>query len=453
MNYSRCALIFLALLLCCSIPVMGVTTYPISDGPQMSAAISGPNEFSPGQDAVISVIVQNRGLNTLESSWAGGSDPAAAVTRPDLSTEYEVWQGSGTIPRDDVPTTAKLVTIALSPGDAPIDVTTGPQNIGDLASQTTATVRIGTKITSDATEGEYTLPLALQYTYLAASSQQAADVLQSDYQRVNVTLPLTIKIKPSVKIDVLDVVPENLSVGTGGYLNLTIKNTGFDDGKKATVRLIRNGNSPVIPTDSNVYIGDFPQDGTVTCRYKVAISDDAENQTYPVDVVVSYENLDGDMVTSASDTVGVPVLGKLTFAIVSDPISVTPGSSNVIAVQYRNTGTQTAYNAQARLSVVDPFTSSDNSAYLGDLKPGDTATAYFSINTDSAAPAQDHALDTEVRFRDALDNSQISDTFKVDIRVVPSSQPTGIAVFLPILLLAIIAIGAGYYLLVMRKKK
>jgi hypothetical protein len=452
MKYSGFALISLALVLCCSMPVMGVTTY-LSEGPEISAAITGTNEFSPGQDAVISVIVLNRGLNTMKTSWAGGSDPAAAVTRPDLSKEYYAWQGSGTISRDDVPTTAKLVTIGLLPGDAPVVVKTGPQNIGDLPSQKTATVKIATKITSDATEGEYTLPLAVQYTYLATSTEEQADILQSDYQRVNVTVPLTIKIKPSVKIEVLEAVAENLSVGTGGFLNLKIKNAGSEDGKKATVRLIRNGNSPMIPTDSNVYIGDFPRDATVTCRYKVAISSEADNQTYPVNVFVSYENRDGDMVMSVPDTIGVPVLGKLTFAVISDTISVTPGSENVITVRYQNTGTQTAYHAQARLSAVDPFTSSDNSAYLGDLRPGDTATASYRISTENEAEAQDYALDTEVRYRDTLDNSQISDTFKVDVRVSPSSHPTGIVAFLPVVIVAILATCAGYYLLVVRKKK
>ena len=62
-----------------------------------------------------------------------------------------------------------------------------------------------------------------------------------------------------MKIEVLEAVPENLNVGTGGYLNLTLKNTGFEDGKKATVKILRNGNSPIIPTDSSVFIGDFPR--------------------------------------------------------------------------------------------------------------------------------------------------------------------------------------------------
>jgi len=452
MKFSGYVLISFALVLFCCIPVMGATTY-LSDGPDISAAISGTNEFSSGQDTVISVVVENRGLNAMKTSWAGGSDPAAAMTRPDLSKEYYAWQGSGTIEREDVPTTAKVVTVALSPGNAPVVVKTGPQNIGDLASQKTATVKIATKITSDATEGEYTLPLTVRYTYLAASSQVQSDILDSDYQRVNVTIPLTIKIKPSVKIEVLEAVPENLSVGTGGYLILKIKNTGSDDGKKATVNLIRNGNSPVIPTDSNIFIGDFPRNATVTCRYKVAISREAGNQTYPVDVAVSYENREGDTLTSAPDRVGIPVRGKLTFAVISGPISVTPGSGQVITFRYQNTGTETAYRAQSRLSTVEPFSSSDNTAYLGDLKPGDVATASYQFSTESRAKAQDYALDTEIRYRDAQDTSQVSDISRVDIRVAPSSQSDGIAQFLPVILLAVILTGAGYYLLVMRKKK
>lgn len=449
---SGYALISFLLVLSCSMPVTGVTTY-LSEGPQMSAAISGTNEFSPGQDAVISITVQNRGVNEIKTSWVGGSDPAAAVKRPDLSREYDAWQGSGTIERDDLPTTAKMVTVGLGSGTAPIIVKSDPQNIGEMASQQVKMVKIPAKITSAATAGEYTLPLTIRYLYLAASSQEAADILESDYRQASETVPLIIKIRPEVRIRVLEVVPENLSAGTGGYLNLTLTNEGFGDGKKATVKLLRNGNSPVIPTDSSVYVGDIPRNGTVTCRYRVAISATAEEQNYPVDVAVSYENHDGDRVTSASDTVGIPVRGKITFAVVSGPVSTTPGSDEVITVRYRNTGSAPAYNAQARLSVVDPFASADNSAFLGDMKPGGEATATYRVTTDSGAEAQEYLLDSNVRYRDELDNSQLSDTFKLRVLVAPPPPLGGRGAFVPFLVLAVIAAGAGYYLLVMRKKK
>jgi hypothetical protein len=429
MKYSRVLIIFFALVLCCSMPAMGVNTY-LGGTPQMSAAIAGTNEFLPGQDAIISIIVQNRGLNG------------------------DKFVMDGTIERDDVPTTAKMVTVSLSSGTAPIIVKSDPQNIGDIKSQATATIKIKTTITTNATAGEYQIPLIIRYTYLFSSSQPASDTLQSEYRLVNETIPVTIKIKPLVKIEVVEAVPENLSVGTGGYLNLKLKNTGFEDGKKATVKILRNGISPIIPTDSSVYIGDFPRNGTVTCRYKVAISDNAEPQTYPVDIAVTYENRDGDVVTSATDTLGIPVQGKNSFRIVSDPVTLSPGSENTIALQYQNTGDTIAYHAQARLSAVDPFTSADNNAYLGDLKPGDNATAHFRISTDSGAPVKDYNLDTEVRYRDALDNSQVSDTFKVTVKVAPPSQSLGfLGVLSLVILVAAIGIGAGYYLLVMRKKK
>ena len=429
MKSFKMIIVFLVLGFCCPLPVMGVTTY-LGGSPRMSAALSGTNEFTPGQDASIQVIVWNNGVNDLKF-----------VTK-------------GTIERDDLPTTAKMVTVELSAGNAPVIVKNDPQGVGDIKSQGQVTVAIATKITSDANEGEYQIPLTIRYTYLASSDQDGTDVLRFNYQQVNETVPITIKIKPQVHIEVLEAVSENLNVGSEGYLNLKIKNTGFEDGRQATVKIVRNGASPIIPTDSSVFIGDFPHNGTVTCKYKVAISSEAEKQTYPVDVVVMYENRDGDMVTSASDTIGIPVGGKIDFAITSGTVQVVQGSQSVIQVEYQNSGTTIAYHSQVRLSAVEPFKSSDDTAYLGDLKPGEKATARYQVSVDDAAVAREYTLDTEVRYRDALDNSQVSDTFNVPVQVQAKPASGGLMQGLAAMgFIALIGIGAGYYLLVMRKKK
>jgi len=429
MRYYRLIIVFLVMWLCFSMPVMGVTTY-LGGRPQMSALISGVNEFSPGQDATIKIIVQNSGVQNLQ------------------------FVNGGSISRDDLLTTAKTVSVGLSAGNAPIIVKSDPQIVGDIKSNEIRTVTITTKILPNATEGEYQIPLTITYTYLAAADQPASDTLQSNYQQTSETFPITIKIKPQVKVDVLEAVPENLIVGSEGYLDLKIRNTGSEDGKKATVKLIRNGASPIIPTDSSVFIGDFPHNGTVTSRYKVTISADAEKQTYPVDVVVTYENRDGDVVTSDIETIGIPIGGKISFAITSGPVQVVPGSQNVIQVEYQNTGVTTAFNAQARLSVVDPFTSTDDTAYLGDLKPGQTATARYQMSADDTAAVKDYTLDTEIRYRDALDISHSSDIIHVPVQVQPKPASAGLMQALPIIVvIALICIAAGYYFLVMKKKK
>jgi hypothetical protein len=358
--------------------------------------------------------------------------------------------------RDDLPTTAKLVTAGLSSGGAPINITTDPQNLGDLQSPGITTASFTAKITSDATLGEYTLPLTVQYKYLANSlaNQPTSQIIQDQYTPVTVTIPLTIKIKPVVQIDVQNADAPDLVVGMEGYVNLTIKNIGYEDGKQATVTIIRNGNSAVIPTDDNVYIGDFPRDGIVTCLYKVAVSSDAQQQSYPIDVDVTYTNAEGDTVTSAIDTVGVPVENKLSFIVISPPAVVTQGATSVITVVYQNTGSVTAHQAQARLSAVDPLSSSDTNAYLGDIPPGGNVTAQYAITAASGAAPGTYALDTEVRYRDALDNSQISDTFKAPVTIVAQPASEGRLQFPAALtLIVLVLIGAGYYVLVMRKKR
>jgi len=430
MEFEKILILFIALAACCSIPVMGAATKYLGASPQMSAYLSGINEFSPGSDATITVIVQNSGVNSM------------------------VFLNATPLAPDDLPTTAKLVTIGLSSAGAPISIKTDPQAAGDIASQGSVTVRFTAKIFSNATIGEYQLPLTLKYKYLKVQDQETGDTLHFEYNDVTDTIPITIKIKPTVTIDVLEAVPENLNVGTEGYLDLTIKNIGSVDGKKATVKIIRNGNSPVIPTDSSVFVGDFPQNSTISCRYKVAVSSDAEEQTYPIDVAVVYVNPEGDSVTSAYDTVGVPVGGRIRFNVIPPAPALYPGETKVVVIEYQNTGTTTAHHAQARLNAVAPFTSADNSAYLGDIGPGGRATARYALTVDGDAPLKTYNLDTEVRYRDAFDNSQISNTFKADVQVV--ARPTSVSIMqsLPIVaLVAIVLIGAGYYVLIMRKKK
>jgi hypothetical protein len=252
---------------------------------------------------------------------------------------------------------------------------------------------------------------------------------------------------------VLSAVPEHLNVGTEGYIDMKIKNTGSENGTKAIVKIVRNGNSPIVPTDSSVYIGDFATGSTTDARYKVSVAADAERQTYPVDVVVVYQNNEGDFVTSRTDTVGIPVGGKVDFTVISPPAEMNPGNKKVINIEYKNTGETTVYSAQSRISAVDPFTSNDDVAYLGDIKPGSSAIASYEVSVDRTATIKEYGLDSEIRYRDALDNTYLSDTMKVKINVV---QTTGLSAILsnPVYVAIIIAviIGIVYLILHFRKK-
>jgi hypothetical protein len=407
---------------------MAGTKY-MAGSPKLSAYISGTNEFSPGKDVQLTIVIENTGLN-----------------------EFKFIQ-SGIVDRDDLPNTAKFLTVALSSGTAPLVIKSDPQMLGDVKGAGSVNAVFSIKIKSDAAAGSYLLPLTLHYTYLYVAEQYGVDTIQYTYKQIDENIEIPINIKSDVSIDVLSAVPEYLNVGTEGYLNMKIKNTGSEDGTKAIVRILRNGNSPIVPTDSSVYIGDFPSGSIAECRYKVSISSDAERQTYPVDVVVVYKNNEGDFITSRSDTVGIPVGGKVDFLVISPSAEMNPGNKKIISVEYKNTGETTIYSAQSRISAVDPFTSNDDIAYLGDLKPGESALASYEVSVDRSATIKEYGLDSEIRYRDALDNTYISDTMKVKVNVTSSAGMTAVLsnpVYLSIIVAGII--GIVYLVYHYRKK-
>ncbi len=410
-------------------PVMAGTKY-MSGSPDLAATISGINEFSQGKDVTITVIVQNKGLNDIKIIQSTLASPA------------------------DQPNTAKLTTVSLKSGAAPLTVKSDPQMVGDIVGGASIPVPFIARISSDAPPGEYLLPLELNYTYLDTAEQVGSDSMIYHYRQKAETFQLPVKIKPLVTLEVLNVNPEYLNAGNDGYLNLTIKNKGFESGKNAVIKIVRDGSSPVVPVDSSVYIGDFPPNSTVNTRYKVTVTKDAGEKTYPVNMIVVYENRDGDTVTSDPVTVGVPVGGKVDLTLVSEPITVYPGTNGVFNVEYENTGAATIYSAQARISTLDPFTSTDDTAFIGDMKPGDHATAQFQLSVAKTATNKEYGLDSEIRYRDALDNTHTSDTMKIKIDVINRSG-IGLVVSNPILLTIIIAgvIGVLYYIFFYRKKK
>ena len=106
---------------------------------------------------------------------------------------------------------------------------------------------------------------------------------------------------------------------------MSSKNTGQEYGKKTILKIARNDNSPVIPTDSSLYIGDFPPGAQVSTQFKIAVNKDAESKTYPLDVYINYENGEGDVVDTERTSIGIPVGEKVEISVISDPVTIAPG--------------------------------------------------------------------------------------------------------------------------------
>ncbi|ABS56216.1 S-layer domain-like protein [Methanoregula boonei 6A8] len=416
---SRIAIILLlmtAVLLV--VPAQAGTRF-FGGSPNLTAYIAGTDQFTAGSEIQIPVVIKNT----------------------EIDDNYEV--SPDIVDRADVPTTAKFVTIAMGAGNAPVTVKTDPQMIGDIPSQAQQTVVFSAKVNENAPGGTYTLPLTINFTQFSSVDQlDNMGSFRYYYVPVNMTLTVPLVIKSEVIPEIVSATSENLVAGSSGYVNLTIANTGSLDGTKATVQITQHDDSPVSPVDSSVYIGDFPAGSTVSCQYKVSVAKDAENKTYPVDVTVLYQNDEGDFISSQTKTAGVPVGNRVTFVILSPQVIMSPGSTNTIQVEYENTGDSTIYNAEARVSVVAPFSSSSAVAYIGELAPGQTAVASYEISVAQAATLKQYGLDSEIRYNSALGDTYVSDPVKVSISVENLTGIQGI-ISNPVYVSLIIAVLIG----------
>ncbi|MDD1710368.1 MAG: S-layer protein [Methanoregulaceae archaeon] len=419
------------LVICALIP--GITTVAgstyLSGMPDLVAAIDGTNDFSPGSEQSIVIHVRNTGIDEVKIVQPGGG-------------------ASG-----DPPSTARMVTLTLLPGDAPVEIKTDTQMVGDIASGRTVSSPFSVHVLEDAHGGTYHLPLLVNYTYLVSEALVDSGSVAFQYATESVQLDIPLNVKDEVIIAVDEISAGDLNAGGDGYITLTLENAGTLTGTNTIARIFQGDGSPIVPLDGRVFIGDFPPGAVATARFKVAVDEKAGPAQYPLVVAVEYRDRSNATRLSPEVTIGIPVVGKTRFSVTETPAWIYRGATKIIEVEYENTGPTTAYSAQARISAVDPFAASDATSFLGDLAPGEKAVARFEIGVDKTATVKEYGLDTEIRFRDSLDANRISDPMSVRIEV---RERNGLSRVLhdPVLMSIIIAviIGCGYYLFIHRKK-
>jgi hypothetical protein len=148
-------------------PAMAGSKY-MAGSPELSAYVSGTNEFSPGDDVKLTITIENTGLNEFK------------------------FVNSGIVDREDLPNTAKFLAVTLNPGDAPLVIKSDPQMVGDLKGASNVNAVFTTKINPDAEAGSYTLLLDYDYTYLYTADQYGVDTIQYTYKTVNGTIAIHI---------------------------------------------------------------------------------------------------------------------------------------------------------------------------------------------------------------------------------------------------------------------
>lgn len=143
----------------------------------------------------------------------------------------------------------------------------------------------------------------------------------------------------------------------------------------------------------------------------------------------------------------IEVKPKADIIVESVRSQLIPDQKSLLYVTYRNTGDEVAEDAVAKITVSDPFSTTDDEAFLGTLGPGDSYQTHYRIEVESDALPKTYGIDTEVEYKDGNGNTRTSDVMKVSATV----EETDGSAMLFGYLLAIIIVGAGIYIHIKRR--
>ncbi|HET8686823.1 MAG TPA: hypothetical protein VFM18_09180 [Methanosarcina sp.] len=180
-------------------------------------------------------------------------------------------------------------------------------------------------------------------------------------------------------------------------------------------------------------------------KFTIEVSKNAPAGTYPLNLQLSYKyqnntQVSGDTLDPATglvtnqgvgvwyenktqnQTIMVQVKKEPYFEATNVTGDLYPDKGGMLYVTYKNTGEEPAKDATVRVSASDPFSTTDDQAFLGNLKPGESAVAAFDMAVDKTATSKPYSLDSEILYEDPEGHNQISDSVKVNTQILPAEK-------------------------------
>lgn len=154
--------------------------------------------------------------------------------------------------------------------------------------------------------------------------------------------------------------------------------------------------------------------------------------------------------TAQNLTIPVVIKKKADFELIGGNSTLAAGQKKgVLKATYRNIGDDPVKDAIARLSIFQPFSSTDDQAYIGTLDPQESKTVTFRIDVDSDATPKDYGINSEIKYTDVNGDTVISESMKIPVNVTAATQ----SLLLPIIVILVILAAAGGYVYKRKQKK
>lgn len=188
--------------------------------------------------------------------------------------------------------------------------------------------------------------------------------------------------------------------------------------------------------------GDYPLELGLTYDYQYNAEVDADE----LDPEIGLRGFQtGFWYETANQTIVLPMMVKkeADFVIINASADLKVGlKDGIVDVAYKNIGEEPTDEAIARISIFNPFSSSDDQAYIGTLQPGEERTVKFKVDVDDDATPKPYGINSEIKYKDIRGDTIISQSMKIPVIVEPAKKSYTMIIVL--VLVVLLVIGGGY---------
>lgn len=128
-------------------------------------------------------------------------------------------------------------------------------------------------------------------------------------------------------------------------------------------------------------------------------------------------------VNSQNITLPVTVKQEADFEVVNVTGDLRAGREDLLSISYKNIGELPVRDATVRISVSDPFSTTDDQAFLGSMNPGETKVAKFKLKVDGTATSKMYGINSEIQYEDTDGHEQITENLKISLETLPAESP------------------------------
>ena len=286
----------------------GDNYYTMYGSPDISASVSGTDEFDRGDTVALYVDLTNYGrILGFKEDLTPQNPKEFALASAELQEEYKK-------------PTALGITANLKSDDQQIDVKSGDQVVQSLKSgdKTAQPLKFTIKIGEHAPAGKYQLNLNVTYDYQDNVRVYASSLVTSEsspalanfresyiYQKTNQTVPISIMVKQQADFEILNASAALFAGSKKAPISTTYKNIGEDPIRDAVARL--SIFKPFSSTDDQAFIGTLQPGEEKTVVFRLDVDSDATPKDYGINSEIKYADVNGDTVISESMKIPVVV--------------------------------------------------------------------------------------------------------------------------------------------------